>query len=1108
VCLYACKFDKIGDYRMTSRALLSVMAAVVAAGGLVGVNAVPAAAALPTGTIVDPPSGSSYGPGDEIVVRVEAADTEGGGHEAGVRIAEGWLYAIASEGAPTDFSEQNPGNEEAKIWIGEADLVSGDAAAGTWELRWTVPTSGFVEVERDGDHGDEVPAGETRLYEMPSGAYQIQVHLLDDEWIAAPGVPGFTQAITVNLDTGTQQEPPPPPPPGEELVRNGDLAASTDGMPDCFGTYGWGENTPQWTYAAGAMSLDLSDRVSGDWKLMPSMSATCAVPVAPGDQVDLSIDYSGGSGADLTLFHRVDGTWQYWYDPGALSNLPAASTMQTVTHRTRTMPTGTDYLSFGLSLDVDGVLTTDNYSATLVGGQALTVPGAPTGVTATAGDASADVTWTAPADDGGSAITSYEARSSEGQTCSPASLTDLSCTVTGLTNGASYTFTVTATNAVGTSDPSAASPAVTPEAATPATPENLTTNGDLEGPGDPPEGWQLAGWGDNTVQAGATDIAHSGAAAYRIEVSNRVNGDWKLLPEESTAPVVVPGTTYDLSVWYRSTSANNSVTLFKHTADGWSYWTDIQTLPVAADWTQVEVTTPEIEAGTDKIAWGVSIFGDGVLITDDYRTTPTQTPPDGGGGSGLEVTGRWSVLEYEMPVRTVHTTLLRDGRLLLVAGSGNDPAAFEAGTFETVVWDPDTGEFSDVPTPEDMFCAGHVTLPDGRVLLQGGTSSYPETGTGAADYGGLKSSYIFDPATDTFSRVNDANEGHWYPTLTMLGNGDVWMAGGLKEDTTGAVNTEMFDTSAEQWLPTGEVPQTWSFWGLYPHMVLMADGRLFYTGGHVFGDGLPGTGASIYDWQTGAINDVAGLRQKDLRDQAGSVLLPPAQEQRVLIAGGGNINTNPDAIGLTDQIDLRDPVPSYEPVDDMPGLGKMYLNLTLLPDRTVLASNGAQHNRADDVLTAAIYQPDTGTWTSVAPDPVARNYHSTALLLPDGRVVALGSNPADNTFEMQISIYEPPYLFKGDRPTVSGVPAAAEYGQTISMETTGDVVEAQLLRPMSVTHQSDPNARLVDLPQNTSGGQTTVTIPDNPNVLPPGPYMLMVTDSQGVPSIASWITVN
>ena len=144
-----------------------------------------------------------------------------------------------------------------------------------------------------------------------------------------------------------------------------------------------------------------------------------------------------------------------------------------------------------------------------------------------------------------------------------------------------------------------------------------------------------------------------------------------------------------------------------------------------------------------------------------------------------------------------------------------------------------------------------MTLADGRVLIQGGTKAYPSGGgTGTAEYAGLRSSYVFDPATNRFTKVDDANEGHWYPTLTMLGTGDVWMAGGLKEDTTGAVNTEMWCNLQQRWYRTDEVPQTWSFWGLYPHMFQLNDGRLFYSGAHVFGDGVPGTGASIYQWQT------------------------------------------------------------------------------------------------------------------------------------------------------------------------------------------------------------------------------------------------------------------
>ena len=640
--------------------------------------------------------------------------------------------------------------------------------------------------------------------------------------------------------------------------------------------------------------------------------------------------------------------------------------------------------------------------------------------------------------------------------------------------------------------------------------DELTYNGNLEAGGTPPDGWFLAGWGDAQVSGSViADAAVSGTRAYQLTLSGRTVGDYKLLPTEARSPAVQPGEIYRLSVWYKATTPSNAVTAFIHTASGWEYWTDLATLPVSGVWSQATIVTPGIPAGVDAIAWGVSLAGNGTLVTDDYSTTlvgDAEPPP----ATGPEAVGRWTVLGSQMPIRSIHASLLNTGKVLLIAGSGNSVENFEAATFTAAVWDPATGGFTVLPVPKDMFCAGHVTLPDGRVLIQGGTKSYP-TIPGGADYGGLKDSWIFDPATNTFTPTNDANEGHWYPTLTELGNGDIWMAGGLKEDTTGAVNTEMFDASAGLWMPGGQVPQTWSFWGLYPHMFLMSDGRMFYSGGHVFGNGLPGTGASIYNWQAGTIADVGGLREKDMRDQSGSVLLPPAQDQKVMITGGGNIDTNIPGIGLTDIIDLKDPTPAYEPGPDLPGDGKMYLNCTLLPDRTVLATNGGRLNRDDtaNVLTAASYDPAANAWKSMAADPVPRNYHSAAVLLPDGRVAVFGSNPGDGSFELRISMYEPNYLFKGARPVISGVPEEAHYGDQLSFPVeSGETIRwAQLLRPMSVTHQMDPNMRLVDLPIVVDGGVATVSIPTNPNLLPPGPYMLNITDSKGVPSQSVWVRI-
>jgi hypothetical protein len=638
----------------------------------------------------------------------------------------------------------------------------------------------------------------------------------------------------------------------------------------------------------------------------------------------------------------------------------------------------------------------------------------------------------------------------------------------------------------------------------------LTLNGSLEDGPDMPTSWRLVGWGDATVTSGVTADAHSGNRAYALTLAGRTQGDYKLLPTDAAAIAVQPGAKYRSSFWYKATTGSNSVTVFSHTASGWAYWRELQSVPAAAGWTQVSVETPAIPAGVDAIAWGVSLAGNGTLITDDYSTIKSADAPPPPPQPSTQ--GKWTVLDYTSPVRAVHATLLKNSKVLLIAGSGNSIESFTAGSFKASVWDPVANNFMTMNVPKDMFCSGHVTLPDGRILIQGGTKSYP-TDPAATDYGGLRDSWIFDPDTNTFTTTNLANEGHWYPTLTQLGNGDIWMAGGLKEDTTGAVNTERFSVASGQWLPTNQVPQTWKFWGLYPHMFLMQDGRLFYSGGHVFGNGLPGTGASLYNPDTSAVTDVPGLRQKDMRDQSASVLLPPAQDQKVLITGGGNINTANEAIGLTDIIDLKQPNPTYMPGPDLPGLGKMYLNATILPDRTVFVSNGSRLNRNADtnVFTAASYDPATNQWTSMAADPIGRNYHSSALLLSNGKVAVFGSNPGDNSFELRISVYEPTYLFKSARPELSNVPALTSYGQqftaTVARPSSKAIKWAQLVRPMSVTHQTDANMRLVDLPIAVQGNTATLSVPSNRNLLPPGPYMLVVTDTDGVPSIGSWIKV-
>ncbi|MFJ9864404.1 galactose oxidase-like domain-containing protein [Streptomyces sp. NPDC101165] len=656
---------------------------------------------------------------------------------------------------------------------------------------------------------------------------------------------------------------------------------------------------------------------------------------------------------------------------------------------------------------------------------------------------------------------------------------------------------------------------------------NLVKNPGFEtaGTDDMPYCWEKSGWGDNDFSFQTTSDAHSGAKAMKVTLTRRVDGDRKALITESTAcaPVVTVGKQYDLGLWYKTTTPDANVTLFRHDSTaGWQYWTDLKTLDMASSWTRATVRTPGVPAGTDRITWGVSVYGTGSATTDDYtmdQVPDTVPPPSCTATKQICANGSWSVLPTQNPVRSMHSVVLNNGKVLLIAGSGNSEENFNAGTFTSAVYDPAGGTYKVIPTPKDMFCAGHVQLQDGRVLVMSGNKAYPVPG--GHGYEGFKDSYIFDPQTETYSKTNDLNDGHWYPSATELGNGDVISFGGLREDSSGSVTAERWSDKDQQWLPLWKVNQTWSYWGLYPSMVLMQDGRLFYTGSHVFGNNIPGTGSAVYDYDANTVTQIPGLQNKDERDQSASVLLPPAQDQKVLTIGGGNIDSNPDANRLTDLIDLKQANPSYVAGPPIPqgavdlgngkvaetgNQGKMYVSAVLLPDGKVLETGGALHNRANPVYESSIYDPATNRFEAVAADPESRGYHSSAFLLPDGRVMSTGDNPGNGTWNHNVSIYTPPYLYKGTRPTITSVINQEwKYGDTQRITVDRPIAKAELIRPAAVTHSSDPNQRFVDLPLSVDGNNVDLNVTSNPNLAPPGWYMLFAVDANGVPSVARWV---
>ncbi|MCD0451147.1 DUF1929 domain-containing protein [Actinocorallia sp. API 0066] len=667
-----------------------------------------------------------------------------------------------------------------------------------------------------------------------------------------------------------------------------------------------------------------------------------------------------------------------------------------------------------------------------------------------------------------------------------------------------------------------------------------------------PDCWAKYSTGNNTGTFRSVKDGQRGSKAVRVSVTRRTGGFKALLQKPGCAVKVDPGKKYDLQLAYKSTSGKTALTVFRQQKNGkWVKWHTFPYLPASAKYRLSVGRTPPVPAGTRAIRFGQGLYGTGTLTTDNYRIAPAKGTAK---CVGSECTrGHWTVEDFgNGGVKAIHSVLLHNGKVLLIAGSGNDPGSFNAGTFVTKVYDPKTNRFTNVPTPYDMFCAGHVQLADGRVLVLSGTEEYAEydaVGNETAGWKGSKQSYVFDPRTNRYTKVNDMVDGHWYPSATILPNGDVYSVGGYaferaNGDTGGnkvSLVSELYSASRKRWLPADQVAQTGINWATYPSLHLTTKAAaLFYSGVSVFSHPVNGDGTLLgpgflnpTTGQWGALPNNGNLRRPEARDQAASVLLHPAQAQRVMVIGGKNFATPEPSIRLTDVINLNAANPRFVAGPNLPhgvihygngtdaparrqtgAQGKTYVSAVLLPDGKLLETGGSEGNRSDHVHGTSILDPVPSVskmkWRPVAPDPVSRSYHSSAVLLPDGRILAVGSNPLDNSFDTRISIFHPPYLYKGgDAPKITKYTKGLTTGSRPTVTVSGPAVtKASLIRPIAVTHSSDPNQRSINVPVKAlGGGKYRLTIDTRKSVVPPGWYMLFVQTKSGKPSTAQWVHI-
>ena len=507
--------------------------------------------------------------------------------------------------------------------------------------------------------------------------------------------------------------------------------------------------------------------------------------------------------------------------------------------------------------------------------------------------------------------------------------------------------------------------------------------------------------------------------------------------------------------------------------------------------------------------------------------------------------GKWKKIKPIFKNLPVHMALLHTGQVIGIGGSGNNPHKLKEWD-KPEIFTPDyTGktdgtieEISDTGVTGDIFCVGQSFLPDGRLFLAGGTHKYDGLFGFFPPFSGLDHTYIFDPETTKFTKMDDMKHGRWYPTCVMLSNGDIATFSGLTKRFPWLIfwENELFSFKNNKW---SKLEGANKFLPLYPRIHLLPSGELFYAGSYNTHLTFPFT---LYGFKIGTFKPGWNKWKKlpypkeTNRQEGASVLLPLLPEDcyqaRVILIGGGDTFAR-SATKSVEMIDFSETseadLPKYRPINSMQN-PRYYVYAVILPDQNVLVVGGKRGHHGfsagndndsvdkttvnpkpqeNAVLDAELFITKERKWKTLARMKVDRLYHSNAILLQDGTIMTAGSNPARGCNEHRVEIFYPPYLAYDTRPEIKEYPKKINYNETITIKAADDakIKTVSLIKPSATTHCLNPEQRYVGLEFEQSSDVITAKIPGNRNVVPPGYYMLFITNEKDTPCISPFVQV-